>query len=176
MPEPEIPSSFSHRAARSASLTALFIFLVAAESSGVHLLLFRRAPIVAVVLSALGLLAAVWLLLDHHTLGKATTRVTSEHLELRVGRRASAVIPLASVAAATQPSWQDLPAFPQPGFLNPTKPAPPNVLLTFTAPVPITLFGSMRRPVDMLALAVDRPDEFLAAIAGKPVASVTSGT
>jgi len=42
--------------------------------------------------------------------------------------------------------------------------AEPNALLTFSEPVAITLPGGLRRAVRMLALFVDTPDAFSAAI------------
>lgn len=156
--------TFSHRPARSAPLFGTLLGVGLVEVAGFHLLLFRHHPVLSLILALLGLCGLIWIVADYRALGTEVTSVTAGRLLLRVGRRARADIPLGEVAAAISPSWRDLPSPPPPGSLNPTKPATPNVLLTFREPVAVRLLGSFARPVRRLALHVDRPEEFLAAV------------
>ena len=155
---------FSHRGARSTPLVVTLAFLVAVESAGVHALLFRRLPWVAVTSSALGILALAWLVADHRALGSLASTVGEEAIELRVGRRLRATIPRALVVSAIAPTWRDLPAAPEPGYVNATKPAEPNVLLTLREPVVAVLPGGLKKPVRRIALSVDAPEAFLVAV------------
>lgn len=161
--------AFSHRGARSTPLLCTLVFLVAGESAGVHFLLFRHSPVLASLLSFLGVCAIAWLIADHAALGRRSTTVTAEEIVLRVGRRASAVIPRALVASAVSPTWRDIPASPSPSYLNPTKPAEPNVLLSLTEPAMVRLPGGLRRPVRLIGLYLDTPEAFIAAL--QPVGS-----
>jgi hypothetical protein len=156
--------AFSHRPARSAPLFGTLLGVGLIEVAGFHLLLFRHHPALSLALAAVGLSGLSWIVADYRALGTLETSVTADRLLLRVGRRAAADLPLAAVASAISPSWRDLPSPPPAGFLNPTKPAPPNVLLTFREPVAVRLLGAFERPVRRLALHVDRPAAFLAAV------------
>jgi hypothetical protein len=109
---------------------------------------------------------------DYLALGRLTTLITDESIRLRVGRRARATIPRKLLTTAITPSWRDLPDAPDRSYLNVTKPAEPNVLLTFSEPVVVNLPGGLRRSVRMLAIFFDRPEAFLAAIGGGENVSV----
>jgi hypothetical protein len=159
-----VKRAFTHRGARSLPFAATLGFLVVVESVGVHVLLFRRSPILAIALSLLGVAGLVWLIRDQRALGAVPTTISAGGVHLRVGLRAEARIPRAAIASAVAPAWSDLPAAPEPGYLHPTKPAEPNVLLTFTEPVTVRLVGGLRRPVRRLALFVDEPAAFLGAL------------
>src|ERR1043165_6649664 len=156
--------SFSHRQARSTPIIVTLAMLVILETGGVHLLLLRYSLLLALAVSLLSLTALVWLIADYLALGRLATIITDESLILRVGRRAKATIPLKLLATAITPSWRDLPDAPDGSYLNVTKPAEPNVLLSFTEPVVINLPGGLRRSIRMLALFVDTPGAFLSAL------------
>lgn len=158
--------SFSHREARSTPIIVTLAGLVILETVGLHLILSRYSLPLALALSLLSLSALVWLISDYVALGKLKTTITDESLMLRAGRRARATIPRKLLTTAISPSWRDLPDTPNRSYLNVTKPAEPNVLLTFSEPVVVTLPGGLRRSISMLALFVDTPEAFLAAIQG----------
>jgi hypothetical protein len=156
--------SFSHRQARSSPLIGTLAVLVILETAGLHLLLFPYSVLLALAVSLLSLLALIWLIADYIALGRLTTIITDESIVLRVGRRARATIPLKLLKTAISPSWRDLPDAPNRSYLNVTKPAEPNVLLTFSEPVIVNLPGGLRRSISILAVLVDTPESFLAAI------------
>ena len=156
--------SFSHRNARSTPLLVGFAIIIFLETVGAHLILLRFSLILAIIISLLSLSALVWLIADYLALGRLNTLITDESVVLHIGRRATATIPRNLLLAAISPSWRDLPDAPNRAYLNATKPVDPNILLTFSEPVIGNLPGGVRRPVRMLALCVDTPDEFLAVI------------
>jgi hypothetical protein len=156
--------SFSHRQAGSTPIMATFAVLVILETVVAHLLLSRYSLLLALAVSLLSLSALVWLVADYLALSRLSTIITDESLILRVGRRARAMIPRKLLTTAISPSWRDLPDSPNRSYLNVTKPAEPNVLLTFSEPVIINLPGGLRRSIHMLAVFVDAPEDFLAAI------------
>lgn len=148
-----------------------FTILVIVETLVLHLLLLRYSLLLALAVSLLSLSALVWLIGDYVALGSRTSTITDESLMLRVGWRATAQIPLKLLVSAISPSWRDLPNGPNRSYLNVSRPAEPNVLLTFSDPVMIHLPGGLRRSIRMLAVFVDTPEDFLAAIwNGKSVA------
>lgn len=138
--------------------------LVVLETAGVHLLLLRYSLLLALAVSLISLSALIWLIADYLALGRLTSLITDESLVLRVGRRATATIPRKLLATAISPSWRDLPDAPNRSYLNVTKPAEPNLLLTFSEPVVVKLPGGLRRSIRMLAVHVDTPEAFLAAL------------
>ena len=139
------------------------IFLVVVESSVAHFLLHPYFPVAGFVVTGLGLASLGWLIWDYVVLGKPTTRVTGDSILLHVGLRAKAAIPVRLVASVSTPSWSDLSTEPEQFFLNPTKPMDPNILLALSEPILVKVFGVSRR-VQHLALSIDRPKEFQAAV------------
>ena len=156
--------SFSHRQARSTPLVVTFTILIIIETVVVHLILLRYNLLLSLAVSLLSLSALVWLVADYSALGRLKTIITDENIILRVGCRATARIPRKVLVAAISPSWHDLPDVPNRSYLNVTKPAEPNVLLTFREPIIINLPGGLRRPIRILAVMVDTPGVFLEAI------------
>ncbi len=150
---------------------ATFAVLVIIETVVLHLLLYRYSLLLALVVSLLSLSALAWLVADYLALSRLNTIITDECLILRVGRRARATVPRKLLMIAISPSWRDLPDLPDRFYLNVTKPVEPNVLLTFSEPVIINLPGGLRRSIRILAVFVDAPEAFLAALrSGKNVA------
>jgi hypothetical protein len=164
--------TFSHRQARSTPIMVTFAVLIILETVAAHLLLLRYSLLLALAVSLLSLSALAWLVADYLALSRLNTIITDESLILRVGRRARATIPRKLLTTAISPSWSDLPDAPSRTYLNVTKPAEPNVLLSFSEPVIIKLPGGLRRSIRMLAVFVDTPEAFLAAIqSGKNLAN-----
>ena len=154
-------AAFTCRRARSASITVAIGMLLVVETGGFHaLLLYLGHPLAAWTLTLLSLTALAWLISDYRAMGTAAIHVGPERMDLRIGRRISAVVPRTALASIIAPTWRDL----QPGedYLNGTKPARPNVMLTFRDPVSVTLLGAVRRPVRRIGLHLDEPERFIA--------------
>ncbi len=154
--------AFTYRRARSMAITAAIGILLVVETGGFHALLLALGhPVAAWTLTTLSAAALVWLVSDYRAMGSAAIRVGAGGIDVKVGRRIAAVVPRTAVASVIAPGWRDLQA-PGSGYLNGTKPATPNVLLTFHDPVAVTLMGTVRRPVRRLGLHLDEPERFIA--------------
>lgn len=160
---------FGCRTARSGAMTSVIGTLIVAETATVHVLLMLFSPVLAYLFSASSLSLLVWLVLDFRALGtQPALSIAGATLRVTIGRRVRGEVPLATVAGAIRPSWQEL-SGSAPRFLNGTKPTTPNVLLVFSPPQELLLFGAVRRPVTRLALHVDDPDRCIASLlAGRP--------
>ena len=154
--------AFAYRGARSPSLLAAVATVLLIETVVLHLLLVGRHPLVAWALTAGSALTLVWLAADHRAMGSGRVRVHPAEVEVHVGRRLRGTVPRALIARAVAPTWRDIPEVPD-GYLDATRPAEPNVLLALRAPVTMRLFGMPRR-VRLIALHLDEPARFLAAI------------
>jgi hypothetical protein len=155
-------TAFTCRSARSAGITALLSALVLVETAVVHVLLLR-VRVLAYLVSGLSLSAIAWLVADYIAMGRVAVRIDGDGLRVQVGHRLKATVPFASIARAFAPSWQDVGAS-APAFVNPMKPATPNVLLVFTAAQTVEIAGMVPRPIRRLALHLDEPDAFLSAV------------
>lgn len=159
--------TFTYRSAQSGALFAGIILAIAAETLVLHFLLAARHPIVGWTLTLSSLAAMAWLAADYRALGRGAVGVADDVLDLRVGRRFAVQLPVTTVATATRPTWRDLPTRGTPaaaGYLNLTRPADPNVLLTLGAPTMVKLPGGLRRSATRIALHLDAPDDFIAAL------------
>lgn len=167
----EQPESFTYRSARSGSLVAGLALAIAIETIVLHLWLMPRHPVIAWTLTVSSIGALVWLAGDYHALGRGAVRVTSQTIDLRIGRRFAVQLPTAAIAQVAQPGWRDLPAPGTPeaiGYINLTKPATPNVMLTLAEPLAVRLPGGIRRSASRLALMLDDPGAFIAAVRREP--------
>lgn len=146
--------------------------VIGIETLVLHLWLSSRHPIIAWVLTVSSLAAISWLVADYRALGRGAVGLTDEMLDLRVGRRFAVAVPTTAVSSALRPTWRDLPNPGSPqavGYLNLTKPAAPNVLLILSTPIEVRLPGGLRRSATSVALCLDEPEAFLAAIRPTPV-------
>jgi hypothetical protein len=137
------------------------------ETFVLHVLLFGRHPILAWALTSSSLSAIAWIIADYRALGRGAVQIEDQIIDLRIGRRFAMQVPTAAVVSAMRPSWRDVPVRGTTGaigYLNLTKPAGPNILLTLAAPAMVRLPGGMRRSVTRLGVCLDAPDEFLAAL------------
>ena len=155
--------AFTSAGARSGAITAVIAMLLVVETAALHLLFRRVAPLLAWGLTAASLYALWWLVSDYITVGRVALRLDASTLHVHVGRRLHATIPRAAIASAIAPTWRDLGAAAPPHF-NATKPATPNVLIVFAAPQPARLLGMLPKSIGRLALHLDEPAAFLAAL------------
>ncbi len=159
-------TTFTYRTARSGSFVGGVALAIIVESLALHLWLGTRHPVIAWALSLASVSTIVWLVADYRALGVGALQLTSDTLELSIGRRGSARIPRGLVAAVIRPTWRDIPTRGTPaasGYVNLLKPATPNVLVTLTAPVPVPLMGGLHRPARQFGLRLDDADAFIAA-------------
>jgi len=130
-------------------------------------------------LLALSSIAAVaWLVRDHVALGVGVVRLTANAANLTIGRRFHVVLPLDAIGRVITPTFRDLPT---PGttqgrdFLNLTKPAAPNVLIVLEEPHRVRVTMGITREVKRIALKLDDPAAFIAAIETRRAACLEHG-
>jgi hypothetical protein len=169
--------TFSYRSSRSASLTIGFGLILTIETVVLHLLLQGRYPALAWLLTIGSLLTLAYLAADYQRLGRDSLTVNDRTLELRVGLRARAEIPLEAVVRAKRPTWQELPETGSPDakeYRNLMHPASPNVLLVLRAPHTVVFANIIRVPVRGIGLHLDDPDGFVTAISNAQVTAHAS--
>lgn len=156
--------SFSYRSARSGSLAAGIGIALAVETMVLHLVLVRNHPLAAWSLTTLSLATLVWWIADYRAMGTMPIRLAPDTLELSIGRRFVFSIPRSQIATAIAPTWRDVPVAGAAGYLNVTKPAPPNLLLTLSAPASVRLIAGVSREVKQVGIHLDEPDRFLTSL------------
>jgi hypothetical protein len=155
--------AFTYRSARSPSFTAGISVALVVETVAIHALLVSRHPWLTWVMTASTLSVIAWLIDHYMSMGRGAVQVSPDAVSIKVGRRFSLTVSRKNVASAVRPTFRDLPQMGSVGgadYLNLTKPAPPNVLLTLETPMTVSA-GPFRRTARRLGLHLDRPDEFL---------------
>jgi hypothetical protein len=137
------------------------------ETVAFHLLLVGHHPVVAWVLTLSSLSLVVWLVRDYRAMADAAVRVDRSAVRFEFGRRLQAAVPGDAIGAVSRVGWHNLPQGMQ-DFVNITRPAQCNVLITFREPVKLRLLNAVWRPVRHLGVAADEPDAVVAALTPAP--------
>ena len=163
-PVPDAPVSerFFMQSARAGAIVSVFAMVLIVETGVLHLVLSVRHPLLAWILTVSSVSVLAWLLADYVALGRSSLDVGPDGLAGRIGRRVRLAVPPDRIASAIQPQWRDVSGLGE-GYVNATKPATPNVLLTFREPVEIQLLGMARRVV-RIGIRLDRPEAFVEAL------------
>ncbi|HET7499389.1 MAG TPA: hypothetical protein VFK02_00240 [Kofleriaceae bacterium] len=132
-------------------------FLVVVETVPIHIALTVWSPIAAWVSTLSSLYALVWLAGDAHAIRLYPVAIIGDALRVTVGVRWRAQIALSEIASVTE-----IRAVPD-GALNLAL-LEPTVLVTLRAPVVVHGLVGRRRIADRLALTIDDPKAFAAAI------------
>jgi hypothetical protein len=151
------PGDFAVHRNWPAMATALVV-LTAGETPLVHILLARASVPAAWVATALSIYAILWIVGDAQALRLSRVRVADGAIDIRIGLRWQIAVPRDLVAAATRIDARPENALR--AFL-----LWPNVLLTLRAPVVARGPFGIERQVTRIALGVDEPEAFLAAVA-----------
>lgn len=158
---------FSYASARSGSLLAGIGIALVVETVALHLWLYARHPLLAWGLTAASVGTLAWLVADYVAMGRGAVRVDADAVRMVIGRRVDATVERQSIESVVRPGWKDIPESGTPAaadYLNLTKPAEPNVLVTLVAPKRVRLPGGISRRVRRLGLHLDEPDGFVAAL------------
>lgn len=158
---------FTYRSARSGGLLAGIILVLVSEGIGIHLWVNSRKPWLAWLLTATTLSAIAWLASDYRALGRGAVTVDDDQVYLDIGRRFSLKLPRTFISSVVTPTWRDLPEPGMPAaadYINLMKQATPNVLLHLAAPTVIRLPSGRSRTVRRIAIHLDDPAAFLAAL------------
>lgn len=158
-------TAYPYTSARSTSFTVAIIGALLVETAVLHLWLRVEHPALAWTLTVLSVATVLYVVADYRAMGRGAVHVDEGRLLIDVAGRARIDVPMAAVARATRPRWQDLPepgSTEARGYRNLMKPASPNVLVEFREPVAVRLPGGLRRPVERVGLCLDDPDGFVA--------------
>jgi hypothetical protein len=105
----------------------------------------------------LSIATLAWLMADYVALGSSAVHVDETTVRVSVGRRLSAIVPRTAIQDVRVATWRDVPDRADGSWLNATKPADPNVVVTFDPPTPVHLFGIAARRIRRLGLHADDP-------------------
>jgi hypothetical protein len=153
---------FSYRSSRSGGLVLGLAMAIGVETIALHALFMRSHPWVAWTLTLTSVYALWWIVSDYRAMGTGAVAV-SDAVQLDVGRRVHARFTLADIAGVSRPTWRERPTRAA-DYLNATKPAEPNVLITLKTPATARLAGGVRRSVQRIGLHVDDPAAMVAAL------------
>ncbi len=122
----------------------------------VHLLLHRKSPIAAWVLTALSLYGVLWLIAFLRSLTLRPCLVGADEAIVRLGLFFTLRIPARAIARIVSE--------PTPGALVLPRGATPGLCIEFTEPLEAQLIFGLRKRVTALALAADDPETLTAAL------------
>ncbi len=138
------------------AIVAVFLFLIAAEGVGMHLLVRQWLPSGAWLWTALDLYGALWLLGDYQALRLRRITLGDDALHLRFGLRASAAVPYTAIAAVEprDGAWEK-----RKGTLKVAIADDPRTMIRLREPITIQSIAGMRKTIDTIAILPDG-DEF----------------
>jgi hypothetical protein len=147
---------FPSTQSRSGGAMLAIALVIIVETVGLHFWLHPHHPTIAWGLTALSVLALLWLARDYAALAGAGLELGATGCNVRIGRRARAQVPWTMVEQVRTLSWRDLPQ-PAADYLNAARPDDPNLLFTFQAPLSVrSLMGP--RQVRQLGVRVADAD------------------
>jgi len=166
------PPGFTvHRRSGWAAVVGVFVFLIAIESVGVHLLVQLWSTKAAWVITALDVYGVLWLLGDYNALRLRPTRIEGDTLLLNYGLRWRAAIPLATVTAIepvrAEADWKGK------GVLKVAMLDEPRLLIRFATPQTVQGLAGLTRSVDAIAILADDEVAFAAAMEASCPAALT---
>jgi hypothetical protein len=158
------PGAMSMRSTGWMVVPWLIGFLLIGETAATHLLLAMWSPLAAWIATASSAYLLLWVIADAQAIRLHPVAVSGQALQVRLGVRWRATIPLAEIASVTEIS-----AVPE-GAMNLAL-FEPTVLVTLRSPVAVRGLLGKRRHADRLALTIDDPEAFAAAAGARPLAA-----
>ncbi len=136
----------------------VFGFLIVVETAAAHIALVMWKPVIAWISTISSAYALVWLAGDAHAIRLYPVAIAGDTLRVMIGVRWRAAIRLADITSVTETH-----SVPD-GALSLAL-IEPTVLLTLRAPVEVVGLLGRRRRADRIALTIDDPRAFIAAVA-----------
>jgi hypothetical protein len=152
-------AGFSMRSTDWLLYAGVFGFLIVVETAAAHIALAMWKPVIAWISTISSVYALIWLVGDAQAIRLYPVAITGDTLRVTIGVRWRAAIRLADIASVTETT--SVPA----GALSLALVAP-TVLVTLRAPVEVVGLLGRRRRADRIALTIDDPRAFIAAVAG----------
>jgi hypothetical protein len=132
-------------------------FLVVVETAAAHIALAMWEPVIAWISTISSAYALVWLAGDAHAIRLYPVAIAGDTLRVMIGVRWRAAIPLADITSVTE-----VHSAPD-GALSLALLAP-TVLITLRGPVEVVGLLGRRKRADRIALTIDDPRAFIAAV------------
>jgi len=154
-----------HRTHCSLAIHAVLGFLIALETVALHLLIARVSEVGAWISTGCSIYAVLWLVGDAHALRLGRIRVERDALVIEIARRWAAVVPRRVIITARPETSiaRDARGRPAAGTLD-LAVETPTVALELAAPITARGPFGLTRTGTRIALTVDDPDGFLAAL------------
>ena len=150
-----------HEKSGNGLVLGVFLVLIAIEVPALHLLLGSKFPTLAWVLTALGLYGVVFILGDFNATRLRPIRIHDSKFDLKIGLRWRCTIPLSEIddIEATTFDIED-----RDGLLNCVVIGNQNLVIRLKRPHTATGIYGFEREFDRIAIAVDEPALFSAAL------------
>jgi hypothetical protein len=139
------------------------ILVMAVETPALHFLLAQWSPRLAWVLTSLSVYSILWVIGDLRAMRRRPVLVDDQRLLVRVGLRCHAVIDRRAIASVQAPPDRGI-SWHEPGRINASRPATPNVVVVLQRPTIVTGMFGIRRAVTRLGLRLSQPARFRDAI------------
>ena len=157
------PGRFAVAPALVPAMLWALVGVAAIEIVPLHLFITRWSTRAAWVVTAIGIYSVIWLIGHFRAVTMRRCEVAPDGVTIRVGLRCEAVIAPANVASVTLLDWKAAGALAK-AVYQPGRPQPSNVLVTLRAPARITAVLGMTKTVESLALRLEDPAGFVAAV------------
>jgi hypothetical protein len=139
------------------------VLVTAMEIIGLHLLVHRWSNGFALLLSALGLYGAIWLLADYRAARLRPVIAAEDAIHVRLGLRWTLRIPYAYIDSVQSPC--KAPPRRSGAYLKAALLGPPQMLLELREPVEADGPYGLRKRVQRVGLTVDEPGRLVATLA-----------
>ena len=169
------PAGFTvHQRSGWGTVAGVFVFLIAVESIGAHLVVQMWSVKAAWIVTTLDLYGLFWLLGDFQALRLRPTRIEEDTLVLNYGLRWRAEIPLSAIAAIEpvhgEADWK------RKGVLKMAMLDEPRLLIRFTEPRTMQGLAGIRRTFDAIAILADDDAGFADALRAATPAGCPAAT
>ena len=142
-------------------IVGVFVVLIAIETPVLHYFISLKLPVLAWVVTALGLYGVVFILGDFNACRWRPIRVRAENLELNTGLRWRCTIPLSEIDGVEQTT---LDIENKEGLLNAAVIGNQNLIMTLRSTHKATGIYGFEKEFTRLAVAVDEPEKLFDAL------------
>lgn len=167
------PGRFAVAPALVPAMLWALVGVAAIEIAALHLFITRWSVRAAWVVTAVGIYSVIWLVGHFRAVTMRRCHVAPDAITIHVGLRCDAVIAPANVASLKLLDWKTAGSLAK-SVYQPGRPQPSNVLVTLRAPARITAVLGMTKTVESLALRLEDPAGFVAAVEAVAPAKATS--
>jgi hypothetical protein len=169
------PAGFTvHKRSGWSTVVGVFIFLIAVESIGAHLVLQMWSVKAAWIVTTLDIYGVFWLLGDFQALRLRTTRIEGDTLVINYGLRWRAEIPLSAITAIEpvrgEAEWK------RKSVLKMAMLDEPRLLIRFDTPRTMNGLAGIMRTFDDIAILADDDAGFADALRAATPASCPAAT